>query len=162
MDAVIIFIAQYFYLFALLVGAIFFFRQPRNVQKGIVVCGIVVAPLAYLISRIAGHFYNDPRPFVAGHFIPLIAHAADNGFPSDHVLLAGAVAMIIWFFNRKWSVILWMFAILIGWARVASGIHHVTDIAGSVVIVLAAGTVYFFSIKLVAGKPPQKSGNPAT
>ncbi|MHB8173963.1 MAG: phosphatase PAP2 family protein [Nitrospirota bacterium] len=142
MDAVAVFIAQYLYLFVLLTGAIFFFKQPRKIQKSMVVCGVIIAPLAYIVSRIAGLFYFDPRPFVVGHFIPLIAHAPDNGFPSDHVLLTGAVAMVVWFYNRKLSLVLWAIALLIGLARVYSGIHHVVDIMGSIVIVLVVGTVY--------------------
>lgn len=142
MNSIIIFAASYLYILALAVAVVFFLVQPRKIQKNMVVCGVIVAPLAYLLSRIAAFFYYDPRPFVVGHFIPLIAHVADNGFPSDHVLLTGAVAAILWFYNKKLSGILWLLAVLIGAARVLAGVHHVTDIAGSVVIVLLAATVY--------------------
>ncbi len=147
MDFIVIFIAQYLYLFVTLIGAIFFFLQPWRVKKSMMVCGAIIAPLAYVVSRIAGLLYYDPRPFVVGNFIPLIAHAADNGFPSDHVLLTGAIAMVIWFYNKKLSSILWLLALLIGWARVYSGIHHVMDIAGSVAFVLISGTVYAIIMK---------------
>jgi undecaprenyl-diphosphatase len=106
------------------------------------ICGAFIAIVSYIISRIAGALYFDPRPFVVGHFIPLIAHAADNGFPSDHVLLTGALAMIVWFYNKKLSIVLWVLALLIGWARVYVGIHHTADIVGSIVIVLAVGGAY--------------------
>ncbi len=142
MNAIAIFIAQYLYIVALLIGAAFFLLQLWEKWKDMAICGAFIAIVSYVISRIAGALYYDPRPFVVGHFIPLIAHAADNGFPSDHVLLAGAVAMVIWFYNKKISIVLWVFALLIGWARVYIGIHHVTDIIGSIVIVLAAGSVY--------------------
>lgn len=147
MEAVTIFIAQYLYLLSLLIGVLFFFAQPRTVRKSMVVCGIIIAPCAYTLSRLGGYLYYDPRPFVVGHFIPLIAHAGDNGFPSDHVLLTGAVAMVIWFYNKKLSAVLWMLALLIGWARVYSGIHHSVDIAGSVVMVLIAGATYALFVR---------------
>lgn len=143
MDAMVVFIAQYLYVLVILVGIIFFFLQPRRIQKNMTICAVIIAPLAYVISRIAGFLYYDPRPFVVGHFIPLIAHAADNGFPSDHVLLTGTAAMVIWFYSKKLSGTLWLLALLIGWARVYSGIHHVTDIAGSIVIVLISGLIYY-------------------
>ncbi len=146
-DAIAVFIAQYLYLFVIAAAAVFFFTQPRNIQKSMIVCGVIIAPLAYIIAKIASHFYDNPRPFVVGHFIPLIAHAADNGFPSDHVLLTGAIATIVWFYNKKWGVALWVLALLIGGARVYSGIHHVADSAGSVAIVLVAGTVYYFIVR---------------
>ena len=147
MDAIMIFVAQYVYIGVVLIGAGFFFLQPRAIQKGMVICGAIVAPLAFVLSRVSGALYYDPRPFVVGHFMPLMAHAPDNGFPSDHVLLTGAVAMVIWFYNRNLSIVLWVLALLIGGARVYVGIHHATDIIGSVVIVLVSGAVYYFSIK---------------
>lgn len=152
MDPLVIFIAQYFYLFVLAFAALFFFLQPRHIQKSMVICGVIVAPLAFVISRIASRLYYDPRPFVVGHFVPLFAHAADNGFPSDHVLLTGAIAMIIFFYNKKWSVPFWALAVLIGWARVASGVHHTVDIAGSIVIVLVSGAVYYFALGRKRGR----------
>jgi undecaprenyl-diphosphatase len=144
LNACAVFIAQYLYIFVLLVAAIFFFTRPKAVMKSMAICGVIIAPLAYVISRISSLLYYDPRPFVIGHFTPLIAHAADNGFPSDHVLLTGAVAMIVWFYNKKLSVMLWVLALLIGWARVYAGVHHWTDIMGSIVMVLVSGLVYWF------------------
>jgi len=142
MNAIAIFIAQYLYLFVVAIGIIFFFFQPGKIKKSMAICAGIIAPLAYVISRISSLLYYDPRPFVVGHFTPLIAHAADNGFPSDHVLLTGAIAMIVWFYNRKVSIAPWALALLIGWARVYVGVHHCTDITGSIVIVIAAGAVY--------------------
>ncbi len=142
MNTIIIFTAQYLYLLILLAAALFVFTRPKAIRKSIAICGIIVAPLAYVVSRIASYLYYDPRPFVIDHFTPLIAHVADNGFPSDHVLLTGAIAMIVWFYNRKFSAVLWVLALLIGWARVSAGIHHWTDIGGSIVIVIASGLVY--------------------
>lgn len=147
MAQVIVLIAQYFYLLVLAVAAIFFLVQPRPVQKSMIGCGLVIAPLAYIISRIAAYFYYDPRPFVVGHFIPLIQHAADNGFPSDHVLLTGAVAAIIWFYNKKLSGVLWFLAFLIGATRVLAGVHHAADIIGSIVIVLFSAFIYVKAVK---------------
>jgi len=152
-DDVAIFTAKYLYLFVLLIVVIFFFSQPRKLQKSMAICGIIIAPLAYAISRISSYFYYDPRPFVVMHFTPLIAHAADNGFPSDHVLLTGAVAMIVWFYNKRLSIVLWALALLIGWARVYAGIHHSTDIIGSVAIVLVASLAYhLFAVRKQHGE----------
>ncbi len=143
-DGIAVFIAQYFYFLVLLIGLIFFFIQPWNIKKSMMIRSAIIGPLAYLLSRIAGLLYYDPRPFVVGHFVPLIAHAADNGFPSDHVLLTGAAAMVIWFYDKKWSAVLWALALLIGWARVYSGVHHAVDIMGSIVIVLFSGSAYYY------------------
>ncbi len=152
MDSLVVFIARYFYLIVLVAGVIFFFLQPRKIKKSMLICSIIIAPLSYVIAKIAGALYYDPRPFVVGHFLPMIAHAADNGFPSDHVLLTGAIAMIIWFYNKRLSVVLWILALLIGWSRVYSGVHHGLDIAGSIAIVLFSGAIYYFAIR--RNEPP--------
>ncbi len=146
MNHIIIYTAEYLYLVVLLVAAILFFKQPRRIQKNLIVCGVIIAPLSYILAKIGGALYYDARPFVVGHFIPLIQHAADNGFPSDHMLLVSAVAMIVTFYNKKVGAALWVLALLVGFSRVAAGVHHVTDIVGSIVFVLIAAAIYYFTI----------------
>jgi undecaprenyl-diphosphatase len=146
MNHIIIYTAEYLYLVVLLVAAIFFFKQPRRIQKSMIVCGVIIAPVSYILAKIGGALYYDARPFVVGHFIPLIPHALDNGFPSDHMLLVSAVAMIVTFYNKRIGAVLWALALLVGIARVAAGVHHVTDIVGSIVFVLIAAAVYYFTV----------------
>ena len=95
---------------------------------------VLLLPLSYIAAKIISHFYFDPRPFVVGNFTPLIPHAADNGFPSDHTLLGAAIAFAIFRFNKKLGLLLLFFAILVGFSRVLAGVHHASDIAGSIVI----------------------------
>jgi undecaprenyl-diphosphatase len=84
-------------------------------------------------------FYFDPRPFVTGHFAPLIPHNLDNGFPSDHTLLSSAIAMTVTLRNRSVGVVLWLLALLVGLARIASGLHSPTDVIASLVLAICAG-----------------------
>lgn len=143
MNSIMIFIAKYFYIISVFGIIIFFLKQPRAIKKSLIICSIIIAPLSYIIAKISGALYYDPRPFVVGNFIPLLAHSADNGFPSDHTLLASAIAMIVWFYNKKISYWFWLIAILIGVARIYVGIHHVVDILGSIIIVIISGIIYF-------------------
>ncbi len=41
------------------------------------------------LVKLGGLLYAHQRPFVVHHVLPLVAHAADNGFPSDHSAAAG-------------------------------------------------------------------------
>jgi undecaprenyl-diphosphatase len=99
---------------------------------------VVSLPVAYVLGRLAGLIYTDPRPFVVGHFEPLIAHAADNGFPSDHTLLAATIAMIVLYINKRVGYVLWLTALVIGLVRVFAGVHHVSDIVASMLIAFVA------------------------
>jgi undecaprenyl-diphosphatase len=135
MDNLIIFSAKYVYLLEIIIAAIYFFLQSRSRQKQIIALSTLFLPLAYVLAQVIAVFYFDPRPFVVGNFTPLIPHAPDNGFPSDHMLLASAIASILLVYNKKISALAWIIAIIVGISRVYAGIHHVTDIVGSVAIV---------------------------
>ncbi|MDE1975615.1 MAG: phosphatase PAP2 family protein [Patescibacteria group bacterium] len=119
------------------------------------VFAISAALLAYIIGVVGGLLYYDPRPFIIGHFTPLIPHAPDNGFPSDHALLASAIAMIGTIWNRRLGFALWILAVLIAIGRVYVGVHHVIDVCGSFIISILAVLLVFSASKriLSLGKP---------
>lgn len=138
MDNLITFSAKYLYLIEIALVAIYFFFQNRSKQKSIVVLSAIFLPLAYIIAQIIAIFYFDPRPFVLDNFTPLIPHAPDNGFPSDHMLLTGAIASILFVYEKRIGALAWFIAIVVGISRVYAGIHHLTDIVGSAVIVVVS------------------------
>ncbi len=111
--------------------------------------------LTYLLGKIGSFLYFDARPFVVDHFIPLIMHAADNGFPSDHTLLAAGLAAVGMYWNKKLGIVLWALAALIAVARVYVGVHHPIDVIGSAVIALIA--VAGWRAYMTAAKPMQKN-----
>jgi len=81
--------------------------------------------------------YN-PRPFMDEHAGQLIAHAPDNGFPSDHALLVFTVAAIVYTQNKFIGSVLIGLGVLVGIGRVVAGVHHTIDVLGSVLIAFAA------------------------
>ncbi len=138
MNTFILFGAKYLYLLDVILAAIYFFLQARNKQKSIIALSTIFLPLAYIIAQVIAFFYFNPRPFVVGNFTPLIPHAPDNGFPSDHMLLTSATASILFVYNKKVGIVAWIIAIIVGVSRVYVGIHHLADIVGSVIIVIAS------------------------
>ena len=101
---------------------------------------VLVLGLSYLFGQIAALLFNDPRPFVVTGILPLIPHTPDNGFPSDHALLAACLIAVVALDARAWSLPLVVLAVLVDWARVGAGLHHVIDVAGSSALVgLAVG-----------------------
>ena len=140
-NSVIIFGAQYLYLLLALFAFVWFLRLPRQTKKEVLIIGLITGALALLLGRLIAIFYFDPRPFVSGHFTPLIPHDPDNGFPSDHTLLSSAIAMTVTLRDRRAGALLWVVALLVGMARIASGLHSATDVIGSFVLALCAGLV---------------------
>lgn len=137
-DFVIVFIAKYLFLVSIFLYLYTVWIVSTSLRKKLLVFSFIAFPLSYIIAKILSHFIYDPRPFVVEHIKPLIAHAADNGFPSDHMLLTTTIALVVFVYNRKLGIVLILIAISIGVARVLAKIHHVEDIVGSAVIAIAA------------------------
>ena len=94
--------------------------------------GLVVA---FVCAQIGAAVYNDPRPFTQDHVKPLIAHAPDNGFPSDHGLLAAALVAAVLLLDLRLALVFVLLGVLVDWARVGAGLHHVSDVVGSALCV---------------------------
>ena len=142
MNILIIFIAKYLVFISAAIAVVYFARQSRQKQKEILVFAVILLPLSYVFAKLVSRFYFDQRPFVQGNFTPLLPHAADNGFPSDHTLLGAAIAFAIFHFNKKLGLLLLFLAALVGVARILAGVHHAADITGSIII---AGLIYLLA-----------------
>ncbi|GAC1467245.1 MAG: hypothetical protein NVS2B16_37570 [Chloroflexota bacterium] len=107
--------------------------------------------LSYEFSRLGSALYNDPRPFVSSHFVPLLPHTANNGFPPGHAVLAAVVLSSVLFLSRKWAIPFFLLALLVDWARVGVGIVNVVDIAGAWGFVMLATMVAWMIGPTVTG-----------
>ncbi|MHB1316740.1 MAG: phosphatase PAP2 family protein [Minisyncoccota bacterium] len=146
-EILIIFGAKYLIFLSLVISGVYFLYQPWNKKMDIVVVGFYTVILLGIMALVAGHFYYNPRPFVTRSFTPLIPHAPDNGFPSDHVLLASFTAVILSFYNRKIAGILWILTIFIAICRVLSGVHHPIDVIGSIAISILSTSITYIIIR---------------
>jgi undecaprenyl-diphosphatase len=138
----IIIAAKYLIALPLVIAGIFLLTTRPTVRKQALVLGAIAGILSYAAAKVAGLLYFNPRPFVISHVAPLIPHAADNGFPSDHTLLAAVIAAVVTKYNWRLGLVLWVVALLIGIARVLAGVHHSIDVVGSLII---AGLVAWFT-----------------
>lgn len=141
MNFLMILSAKYLYLVIIGIAVIYTLFQTRKIQKKILLFAVVSLPLSYILAKIAGKLYYDPRPFVAHHFTPLIPHAASNGFPSDHTLISFAIASLLFVFNKKLGIVAGVLGLLVGVARVYVGVHSPIDIAGAIVIAIISALI---------------------
>lgn len=147
MDALFIFGAKYLFLVIAAIAGVYFLKLPRTQQKKMLLFAVVTLPLMFLALRAAGFLYYDARPFVVGNFTPLIPHAPDNGFPSDHTMLCAAIATIVFPFNKKISAALWLLTVFVGISRVYTGVHHFVDVLGSMLIAILVGALVYYALK---------------
>jgi undecaprenyl-diphosphatase len=97
---------------------------------------------------LAGHLHYDTRPFVTQHLVPLIPHAADNGFPSDHALFTAFLGFTMLLYSRALGAVLLLIAVLVGAARVAAHIHNPQDIVASFVIAALSVAIIEIAFRL--------------
>lgn len=156
MDSIIIFGAKYLYLAVVILALFYLLILPKKESSRVIVAALIALPLSYLVAKGLSALYYDPRPFVVGQFVPLIPHAPDNGFPSDHTLFVSAIAAVIFAFERRLGTALFIIAFLVGWSRVGAGVHHLTDIVGSMVIAsVVTGVLIRFVLPTVWRRMPR-------
>ncbi len=138
MDLLIVFAAKYLILVSIIIALGFFLTHSTKLKKDFSKFLLFTFALAIILARLFGSIFQDPRPFVSDHIRPLITHAADNGFPSDHTLLTMAIAGSVFVYNKKLGIFLAIISTLVGLSRVLAGVHHVIDIIGAIRIALTA------------------------
>lgn len=126
----VIFIAEYLSFFLLLAVPFFWFRGRRLWAFKTV----VAMAAAFALSELIKHYFYTPRPFVAQNFPPLISHEADGSFPSSHASFLAALSASVFFLDWRLGVFLLLGTILVGFGRVAAGVHFWTDILGGIVL----------------------------
>jgi undecaprenyl-diphosphatase len=159
MDSIIIFGAKDLFVLVVLIWLVVWWQSSRKNRTELAIATIAAGIIAGILDKIAGKIFYDPRPFVTHHLTPLVTHAADNGFPSEHTILTATLAGVLFFYRPKLAGLAFLIAILVGSARVAAHVHSPIDIIGGLVIGLVSGyggyylTRNFWSARV---KQPQK------
>ena len=109
---------------------------------------IVAAGLSFLVAlvlvTVVGEAFHRVRPFIAYGLTPLFPHLADSSFPSDHALLAVALAGPLVWRRPRLGVWLLVWGLVVGFARVAAAVHYPSDILGSAAIAVVPTAVGLF------------------
>jgi undecaprenyl-diphosphatase len=141
LDQFMILCAEYipFVLAALLLAA--WFRGTRHAAFRSAVSG----GLGLGAAQLLGLVHYQALPFVLGLGRPLIIHAADNGFPSDHATLCFAVAASLLLSGSRLGPAAILLAALVGFARIFVGVHFPFDVlAGTALGTGVAFVVFVF------------------
>ena len=145
MHELVIVIAKYLIVVPVLLLAIIWLRLSSQLKKQSIVVGVLAAVFTVIFAIIGSKLFYDPRPFVVGHFTPYFAHGNDNGFPSDHTLLASLCAAITYMYSSRVGIAAFCAAVLIGISRIIAGVHHGIDIIGAMIFA-TAGTILAYTI----------------
>jgi undecaprenyl-diphosphatase len=150
-DNIIIFCAKYLIIFVILIFIWAWFKAPNRLKERMAAAIIIAGVIAGILDKIASKLFYDPRPFVSHHVTPLVAHAADNGFPSEHTILAFTIAAVLYFYRPKMSYLAFGLAALVAFGRIAAHVHSPIDIIGGIAIgLVAAVTGNYLATRLLA------------
>jgi membrane-associated phospholipid phosphatase len=101
-----------------------------------------------IIINILKYTVNRQRPFEVDKYIEKLTGAGSPSFPSGHTgdVMAVAFSMCFLFPRQTWLLtIIWIWAVLVAYSRMALGVHYPSDVLTSIVISLI---VAFASQKL--------------
>lgn len=156
-NQLIIFSAQYLHFAIVGIGIGFVaFALSKKHRNNAAALGVLSLIVGFILDKVSNHFIYNPRPFVVENIAPLFPHIADNGFPSEHTLLAMIVAGTVLMYHRKLGVLLVLLAFWVGLARVLSKVHHLTDVLGSVAIAIIAVAVSWYFLRKLSKITPIK------
>jgi undecaprenyl-diphosphatase len=124
-----------------LVGVLLLLEHGRD-RLHLACAAAIGLVLVFAFILVAATLHTDPRPFVQNPALrPLISHAADNGFPSDHSAAAGLIATLVALRNPRCGAIFAVAAVLVAWSRVAAHVHHVQDVAAGLALGALAAAI---------------------
>jgi len=117
----------------------------RSVTFASLVRTAALAIISFALSLVATRIVSDPRPYLVEHMKTTLVHiSTDNGFPSDHVLLAAFLTISLWWVARHYIPVLALGMVLVALGRLGVAAHHTLDVAGSFVIVLVVALIITF------------------
>ncbi len=150
LDFLIIFLAKYLIFIIIIFLAFFWLARPQ--YRSLIFLSFCSAVLGVVFNFFIGQIYYHPRPFVALSYAKtLLTHSADASFPSDHTTFLLSLALIF-VYNKKifhLGLVLFGVGLLVGLARVISGLHWPFDIVGSAVVSLLASVLVWQNKKQI-------------
>jgi undecaprenyl-diphosphatase len=107
--------------------------QSRRRDDPAAMAAALWAPLATVLAVAVNqplvHLAAEPRPYSALPGILVLAHQRnDPSFPSDHAVMAGAVAIAVFTVDRRLGAVAAIAAALLGFSRVYIAAHYPADV----------------------------------
>lgn len=105
--------------------------------------------IAVFFDLILKSLIHSPRPFAALSGVQTLFPETGYAFPSGHATFFAALAVSIFFLNKKAGYVFMFFALLIGLARIIAGVHFPIDILGGFVLGGIVSYSFAFFVKNV-------------
>jgi len=121
-------------------------RNPRTMAAAL--WAPVGALLTLGLNQPLANFADEPRPYtVFPDALVLVAHSQDYSFPSDHAVMAGAVAAGALLTHRRLGVATASAAVVMAFARVYIGAHFPLDAIAGLVLGAVVTCVGYLAVR---------------
>ncbi len=158
LDWLIVFFAVYFpYLVVMFAGLFLLFHHevlkaesPARVlweKKREITAVFLPGVTAWVVSFILKNLFQTTRPFLALTNVSSLFSESGFAFPSGHATFYSALAFSIFFLHKKAGYVFMLFALIIGVARIAGGVHFPVDILGGFLLGFVISYVFNYFIK---------------
>lgn len=107
------------------------------------VCNVLLKPM---VAR--------ARPYDLLGYDILVPRLADFSFPSGHTSASFAAAAVIYTMNKKWGIIAFIFAVLMGFSRLYLGVHYPSDVIAGAWLgwAVAKGVIWIYKRSVCENK----------
>ncbi len=127
-DEIVLFLAS-FLIWLMFAGLVILWFIDGKIKKEQVIHALLASFIAWTIAEVMKRIFNTPRPFDINHLQTFTATLPlDPAFPSGHSATVFALAVTVWFHDRKVGLIFVILAALVAWARVAANVHFPIDV----------------------------------
>jgi undecaprenyl-diphosphatase len=125
-------------------------RSGQITQVAAAVCAGAATLLAVAVNQPIVAAVHEARPYTTHPGILVLAHrSADFSFPSDHAVMAGAVAAGLWFVSRRLGLAATIAAVVMAFARVYIAAHYPQDVLAGLLLGATVATITY-----LAGRGP--------
>ncbi len=135
LDNLIIFFAEYFPYVMVIILFVFLLKEAISIREKIYIFSYTLLSgfLGRGLIEVIRFFYHRPRPFIQYNFIPLVSESSYS-FPSGHAIFFFAFSFSVFFLHKRLGWLFISFSVLMGIARIASGVHFPSDIIAGAII----------------------------
>src|SRR5437868_4998498 len=117
MNGLIVFLAKYLIVAVMVLWLTTWVLLSKPNRIKFILATLAAGIMAIILSKIAGAVYFHPRLFTVENIKPLVPHGPDNGFPSEHTVLAMTLSTLIYFYRRRLAAAALVCTLLIGAGR---------------------------------------------
>lgn len=143
-----------FWIIPMVVAAIFFIRKEK--KRAFLLLGLALVTVAIsdpVSHRILKPLFGRSRPCHPEFFIEggrfLLGMRRSLSFPSTHSMnMFSQAALFASFYPRRWYYF-YLFAVMIGFSRIYTGVHYPIDVIGGAVFGFVVGNAVYFSYRMV-------------